>query len=105
MNTSRNCKRSSVLVGSAFCLAAIHSSAQSISGWGFNFSGQLLPPPGLTNVVALAASSGHSLALKSDGKVVGWGVNFHGQASVPSNLSNVVAISAGSLHSLALMSN
>ena len=50
--------------------------------------------------MAIAAGGNHSLALKSDGRIVGWG-NDDG-AIVPSGLSNVVAIAAGSQHSLAL---
>jgi len=44
----------------------------------------------LTNVVAIAAGEGQSLALKRDGSVIGWG-----SSRVPANLSNVTAISAG----------
>ena len=59
-------------------------------------------PPGLTNVVAVSAGSGHSLVLLRDGTVVGWGQDDYGQADVPAGLSNAVAVSAGWLHSLAL---
>ena len=52
-------------------------------------------PAGLTNVVAIADSYAHALALKSDGTVVAWGQNPAGECSVPSGLSNVVAIAAG----------
>lgn len=62
-------------------------------------------PVGLTNVIAVAAGSGHSVALKSDGKVVVWGDNYWGQTNVPANLSNVVAIAAAWNHTLALKSN
>ena len=59
-------------------------------------------PPGLTNVVAIAAGEQHGLALKADGSVLAWGDDSFGQIDVPSGLANVVAISAGALHSLAL---
>lgn len=59
-------------------------------------------PPDLTNVIAIAAGGGHSLALKRDGTVVAWGVNSEDQATVPAGLSNIVAIAAGSGHNLAL---
>jgi alpha-tubulin suppressor-like RCC1 family protein len=62
-------------------------------------------PPGLSNVVGLAAGSIHSLALKSDGTVIAWGYNYYGQATVPAGLSNVVALAAGDIHSLALKSD
>ena len=39
------------------------------------------PPAGLSNVVAVAAGVGHSLALKKDGTVVAWGENKFGQAT------------------------
>ena len=67
-----------------------------------NDYGQTTIPAGLTNVVAIAAGSDYSLALKADGTVVGWGNNFYGQITIPAGLTNVVAIAAGDLHSLAL---
>ncbi len=72
----------------------------SVVGWGNNSDGQLTPPAGLSNLVAIAAGYFHSLALKSDGTVVGWGDPFY--ATTPAGLSNVVAIAAGLFHSLAL---
>ena len=62
-------------------------------------------PPGLTNVLAVAAGYYHDLALKADGTVVGWGQNGAGQTDVPPGLSNVTAIAAGAGHSLALRSD
>jgi alpha-tubulin suppressor-like RCC1 family protein len=59
-------------------------------------------PPDLTNAVAIAAGSGHTLALTAEGRVVAWGDNTYGQISVPHGLSNIVAISAFSSNSLAL---
>jgi len=44
-----------------------------VAAWGNNSAGQALPPAGLSNVVALAASSSFSLALKGNGTVVAWG--------------------------------
>ncbi len=61
------------------------------------------PPPGLSNVVAIAAGYQHGLALKSDSTVVGWG--FPPAATPPAGLSNVVAIAAGYFHNLALKSD
>ena len=58
--------------------------------------------PDLTNVVAIAAGSAHSLALRSDGTVVAWGDDGDGQANVPFGLNNVVAVAAGGFNSLAL---
>ena len=60
-------------------------------------------PPGLSNVVGLAAGGSHVLALRNDGSVSAWGDNSFGQTNVPAGLSNVVAVSAGAGHSLALL--
>jgi trimeric autotransporter adhesin len=39
------------------------------------------PPPGLSNVVAIASGFNHYLALRSDGTVFGWGANGSGEAT------------------------
>jgi alpha-tubulin suppressor-like RCC1 family protein len=75
----------------------------------------------LTNVKAIAAGGGHSLALKNGGTVRAWGKNFFGQlgngnetdrklpvtVTTPSGrpLRDVSAIAAGANHSLALKTN
>jgi hypothetical protein len=94
----------------------------TVIGWGLNSSGQAIGAASLTdtptngfvrlagqllsNVVAIAAGSAHSLALKQDGTVVAWGANNVGQRDIPAGLSNVVAIAAsgnqGMNYSLAL---
>jgi alpha-tubulin suppressor-like RCC1 family protein len=71
---------------------------------------RVLPPPGLSNVVAIASGYFHHLALKTDGRVVGWGAGMvnrndgfnTGQSMVPSSASNIVDIAAGGGHSMAL---
>jgi len=35
----------------------------TVAVWGYNLSGEANPPPGLSNVVAIAAGETHSLAL------------------------------------------
>ncbi len=70
--------------------------------WGENSRGQATVPPGLTNVVAVAAGRVHALALTGDGRVVAWGNNLYGQTNVPPDLTNAVAIAAGAGHNLAL---
>jgi alpha-tubulin suppressor-like RCC1 family protein len=98
----------------------------SVTGWGNNYDGQLgndssgsyfNPNPasviGLTDVEAVAAGRGFSLALKRDGTVFSWGANSLGvlgngtsDASLhPTpvlNLNNVVSIAAGEYHAVAL---
>lgn len=102
----------------------------TVWAWGNNNCGQLgngtgpplVPfsttpvPTGLTNVIAVAAGSNFSLALKSDGTVWAWGNNDNGrlgvndttQRSAPvqvTALDNVVAISAGGGHAAAVKSD
>ena len=60
------------------------------------------PPADLRGVVAIAAGSYHTVALKSNGTVTAWGNNGYGQASVPADLGGVVAIAAGRVHTVAL---
>jgi hypothetical protein len=76
--------------------------SNSIIAWGDNSAGETTIPAGLNNVIAIAAGSYFSLAVKSDGTVVGWGDNFYSETTIPSGLSNVVAVAAGSYFSLAL---
>jgi uncharacterized repeat protein (TIGR01451 family) len=78
------------------------TTGHKISGWGDNASGQTSIPPGLSNVVALAAGRYHDLCLRSDGTVVAWGGDSYGQTNVPAGLANVVAVAAGDALSVAL---
>jgi len=73
-----------------------------VVAWGDNSRLQSSVPPGLTNVVAVAGGSFHSLALTLNGTVTGWGDNTYGKANPPPNLTNVVAVAAGAEFSLAL---
>lgn len=92
----------------AVAAGALHSLALcgdgTVAAWGgnvYNSFTETNVPPGLSNVVAIAANR-FSLALKVDGTVVTWGSNA---PPVPTNLSNVVAIAAGEMHALALLAN
>jgi alpha-tubulin suppressor-like RCC1 family protein len=73
-----------------------------IIAWGDNAAGQLEIPPGLSNIVAVAAGGEHSLALRSDGSVVVWGDNSRGQTNIPSVVQNIVGVDAGEWHNVAL---
>ncbi len=49
-----------------------------------------------SGIVAIAAGSGHTVALKSDGAPVAWGSNTYGQTTIPSTTTGgVAAVSAG----------
>jgi hypothetical protein len=71
---------------------------------------------GPLKIIDIAAGSGHSLAVRSDGTVWSWGVNAEGElgngvrdfSNLPvqvSNIGNVKAVSGGYMHSLALKSD
>ena len=86
----------------------------TVAAWaGWNGYGQLTVPPGLNQVVEVAAGgdfwaddSSHSLALKADGMVVGWGYDDEDGTHVPpAGLAGVVEISAGRSHDMALKSD
>jgi alpha-tubulin suppressor-like RCC1 family protein len=110
------------------------TSDNNVWAWGYNAYGQLgdgttmerLTPvqvtveggSPLTGVVAVAAGSWHSLALKSDGTVWTWGYNLQGQLGIGSadksahtaavqvtTLSGMTALAAGEWHSVALKSD
>lgn len=76
----------------------------TVIAWGDNRYGQTNVPPGLSNVVAIAAGEWHNLALKADGTLIAWGVNNAGQRDIPSDLNNanVVVIATGGYHNLAV---
>ena len=76
-------------------------SVVPVAAWGRNSHGQLNVPAGLTNVMAAAAGSGGSLALKTDGTIVGWGADTK-LTKPPADLTNAIAISVGGSHGLAL---
>ena len=78
-------------------------TVSATSATGDNSAGQINVPAGLSGVVAVAAGSDSSMALKSDGTVVEWGASWMGRA--PTGLTGVVAIARGTDHALALKSN
>jgi alpha-tubulin suppressor-like RCC1 family protein len=82
--------------------APMFLEVMSVFAWGAPSSGLLDLPGGLTNVVALAASPTHNLALRTDGSVVAWGDNAYNQCSAIAAETNLVAIDAGHFVSLGL---
>ena len=126
----------SVAAGNAHTLVV--APDHTVYAWGYNGYGQLgagdttdratavqVASPfdasrPLTNVVAVAAGTHHSLVLTADGLVYAWGRNYEGelgsgdttQRATPvtvtvasgAPLTNVVSIAAGNYHSLAVTS-
>lgn len=103
------------IVGSAMVLLgvilmgnpAMGAASGHVVAWGKNSSGETNIPPTMTNVVAVTAGDGFSVALQADGQVAVWGNNTYGQTNIPANLYSltVTAIAAGGNHILALRSN
>jgi alpha-tubulin suppressor-like RCC1 family protein len=132
-------RRIGLCVATAFVLSAtapVGASASSeVVGWGLNNGGQLgigtregpeecdfsacsRPPvalSSLSDVTAISAGGGFSLALLQNGRVMAWGTADLGDGITPergsdvpfpvNGLSRVAAISAGSNDALALLQN
>lgn len=94
----------------------------TVWGWGENIRGEATGVPTplfpheangivtfhgqvLSNIVAIAAGGGFSLALNRSGEVVLWGQPYAMKLSVPSGLSGVTAIAAGQDFCLAVTTN
>jgi len=117
----------SIAAGNYVMLALLSNG--TVMSWGRNVEGQLgvgttgnreyasVVKDGnggpLSDVIAISAGSGHSIALKSDGTVYSWGTNSSGQlgrggtANVAIRIAGfadkkITQISAGESHSLAL---
>jgi alpha-tubulin suppressor-like RCC1 family protein len=73
-----------------------------VQAWGVGSSNETNIPSGLNDVVAIAAGSSHSLAVRSTGSLRAWGYNSNGQINVPGDLNGVVQAAGGDIHSLAL---
>lgn len=94
----------SLCLGLATLLAGTAGAAAqgTVVAWGDNLGGKSTVPPGLSGVVAVAAGTSHTVALKQDGTVVAWGDPAFGRTTVPPGLSGVTAIAAGQIHTVAL---
>ena len=66
-------------------------AATEIVGWGYNGSGQVTIPSGLTTAVAVDVGWDSAIALKRDGTVTAWG-NTSFAGNLPQGLNNVVAV-------------
>jgi alpha-tubulin suppressor-like RCC1 family protein len=77
------------LVGSATSAGA-QLTFGPVAAWGLNTSGECLPPPGLSNVMAVAGNNGASFAVRTDGTIIPWGSGI--VTNIPASASNVVAI-------------
>jgi ELWxxDGT repeat protein len=78
----------------------------NVAAWGEDAYGQTQVPSNACDVVAIAAGSGHSLALKRDGTILAWGdTNWNAQTSIPPDATNITALAAGGWHSLAVRSS
>jgi len=83
------------VIASNSVASAVSTSAQltfgPVAAWGLNSSGECLPPPGLSNVVAVAGNRGASFAVRADGAIIPWGSGS--VTNIPASASNIVAIS------------
>ncbi len=82
----------------------------NVAVWGTSFavSGATPPmwlPPGISNIVAVAANAEYSLGLRENGTIIGWAQSSNPATNVPPGLGGVVAIAAGISHAVALRSN
>lgn len=74
--------------GDRFNLALLSNG--TVKSWG-----ECRVPPGLTNVVSLAARSTHCIALRADGTISTWGSDENTLTVTPPRLKNVVAVGMG----------
>jgi alpha-tubulin suppressor-like RCC1 family protein len=100
----------SVATGTAHSLMVFKDNGDfgTVRAWGLNSSGQLgigtttnssvfMQVSGLTNVIAVAAGSNFSMALKSDGTVWAWGANANGQLGNNSTTNSLVPVQVSGL--------
>jgi uncharacterized repeat protein (TIGR01451 family) len=79
--------------------AAAHLRVDHALSWGLGVQDV---PPGLSDVIDIAAGDFHSLAVTSGGRVIGWPEDVYGSSSIPPYLTNAIAVAAGYNHSIAL---
>jgi alpha-tubulin suppressor-like RCC1 family protein len=86
--------------GSSSFVIALRSTGIPVA-WSSAISTVQTTAAGLSSIVAVAAGSGHAMALSSSGKVTVWG-SSDTTLQPPSTLAEVTAIAAGRNHCLAL---
>ena len=91
-----------VAAGSNHCLAITGNGRVKAFGTISAVQGETNVPANLSNVVAVAADMGVSLAVKSDGTWVGWGRNNYLQVTNIPYIHNLVDIAAGRWNVVAL---
>lgn len=69
--------------------------------WASGVGPETNAPPMGTNVIALAGSDNHCVALLADRTVRAWGHNTYGQTNIPPDATNVVGIAAGNNNGVA----
>jgi len=95
-----------LISGLTFCGSIAPSQAAgTVVAWGWNQNGQVNVPPGLTNVVKVAAGAYGSLALRTDGTVAAWGSNDYGQNDGALGLSGITDVAAGYMHRVVVRTN
>jgi alpha-tubulin suppressor-like RCC1 family protein len=102
--TSSNAGQFQVVVSNAFGVATSSTAGLTVRetiSWGDNSYGQIILPPTVTNIVAVAAGGYGSAAVKADGGFLVWGQTPAGQTGVPSEITNLGALALGSGHALA----
>lgn len=97
-----------IIVGCAlgfqqFSISAADTNILTWSWSGSNFEAKVPQMP--TNVIALAGSDYHCVALLADRTVRAWGASDTGKTNVPPDTTNIVGIAAGNNNGLAVNSD
>ena len=95
------------LVASNLMGVAVSSPAQltfgPVAAWGRNLNNECLPPPGLSNVIAVAGNFGASFAIQANGNVIAWGSGPY--TNIPVGASNVIAMASDDNANVVLQSD
>lgn len=75
---------------------------QFLTSWGSDVYGQVADTPATATFAAVAAGSGFSVAIRSDGSLISWGLDHHGQVSQVPTDGTYRAVAAGQAHGVAI---